>query len=118
MPISPDRMKLYPGGGVRSPEWQAIRRERLLRAGNCCEGTSQFPHCRAANHAPHPKTRSRVVLTIAHMDQDETNNDDENLRALCQRCHNAWDAKSRAANAAITRARKRNQPELFQVIRT
>lgn len=114
MPIHPDRMKLYPGGGIRSPEWQEIRRTILLRAGNCCEGTAQFPHCRAANYEPHPDTRSRVVLTIAHLDQDETNNDDENLRALCQRCHLRWDAKHHAANAAITRARKRGQPDLFR----
>lgn len=33
----------------------------------------------------------RVVLTVAHLDQDRGNNDPSNLRALCQKCHNAWD---------------------------
>jgi hypothetical protein len=28
-----------------------------------------------------------IVLTIAHLDQDINNNTDENLAALCQRCH-------------------------------
>lgn len=28
-----------------------------------------------------------VVLTTAHLDQDEKNNDLKNLAALCQRCH-------------------------------
>jgi hypothetical protein len=33
----------------------------------------------------------RVVLTTAHLDHDPTNNADENLRALCGRCHLAYD---------------------------
>lgn len=28
-----------------------------------------------------------IVLTIAHLDQQPENNEEENLRALCQRCH-------------------------------
>lgn len=28
-----------------------------------------------------------IILTIAHLDQDITNNDYSNLAALCQRCH-------------------------------
>jgi hypothetical protein len=113
MPISPERMKLYPGGSIRSPEWLAIRGRILARAGNCCEGNSLFPECRAENGKPHPETGSRVVLTIGHVDQDEGNNADENLKAWCQRCHNAWDRPHRAVNAAITRSEKIGQPDLF-----
>jgi 5-methylcytosine-specific restriction endonuclease McrA len=47
------------------------------------------------------------------MDQDETHNDPANLRALCQRCHNAWDRPHRAINASITRHRKQGQNDLF-----
>lgn len=39
----------------------------------------------------------RIIFTIAHLDHDPTNNDPENLRALCQRCHNRHDAAHRAA---------------------
>jgi hypothetical protein len=39
-----------------------------------------------------------IVLTIAHLDHDTTNNDFSNLKALCQRCHNRHDAKFRAGN--------------------
>ena len=46
---------------------------------------------------------SRVVLTVAHLDHDIKNNDDQNLAALCQRCHLAHDAQQHATNAAITR---------------
>lgn len=49
----------------------------------------------------------KIVLTIAHIDQDTTNNDDSNLAALCQRCHLRHDAKQHAVNAAITRRAKR-----------
>ena len=64
-----------------SPFWIIIRAKILARAGNCCE------LCGAPNYKPHWKTGSKVVLTIAHIDQDKNNNKDWNLLALCQRCH-------------------------------
>lgn len=96
MPIRADRMTRYPGGSIRSAEWKAFRAEILERAGNRCEGTPQNPDCRAENGAAHPVTGSKVVLTIAHMDHDESHRDPERCRALCQRCHNQWDAPHRA----------------------
>ena len=113
MPISRERMALYPGGSIRSPEWLAIRGRILARAGNACEGTDQHPACRAANGERHPETGGRVVLTIAHMDCALVDHSDANLRALCQRCHNRWDAKARQVGASITRNRKRGQNDLF-----
>ena len=38
----------------------------------------------------------KIVLTIAHLDHDITNNDFNNLAALCQRCHLRYDAKQHA----------------------
>lgn len=29
----------------------------------------------------------KIILTIAHLDHDITNNDPHNLKALCQKCH-------------------------------
>lgn len=46
-----------------------------------------------------------IVLTIAHLDHDTTNNDHANLRALCQRCHLQHDAGHHRRNASRTRAR-------------
>lgn len=50
----------------------------------------------------------RVVLTVAHLDHDEKNNDPANLRALCQRCHLAHDrednARRRRENARSAKA--------------
>ena len=39
----------------------------------------------------------RVVLTVAHLDHQPENCERWNLQALCQRCHNRYDAKTRAA---------------------
>ena len=64
------------------PRWKAISRFiRHYRARNRCEW------CGAENHQPHPVTGSRVILTVAHIDQDKRNNSFFNLAALCQRCH-------------------------------
>jgi len=116
MPISAERMKLYPGGSIHSKEWKAFRAEILERAGHKCEGTPQYPDCRAENYKPHPKTGSKVVLTIAHMDWDESHADPDRCRALCQRCHNSWDAPQRQKNAAITRRKKLPQIDIEDYI--
>lgn len=47
----------------------------------------------------------KIVLTIAHLDQDRTNNDYSNLAALCQRCHNRLDAPYRAMHRRKSRSR-------------
>jgi len=48
----------------------------------------------------------KVVLTIAHLDHDETNHDvkDDRLSALCQLCHLRYDAKEKF---------KRRNPTMF-----
>lgn len=55
----------------------------------------------------------RVVLTIAHLDHDPTNNDPANLRAWCQRCHLRYDRHEHAKNARATRDRKSGQGRLL-----
>lgn len=51
----------------------------------------------------------RIVLTVAHLDQDTTNGARGNLAALCQRCHLNHDRPQHTANAAATRERKRQE---------
>lgn len=38
----------------------------------------------------------RVVLTVAHIDHDESNNDPANLLAMCQFCHLSMDREDNA----------------------
>lgn len=116
MPISRERMKLYPGGSIRSPEWLEIRTRILVRAGGRCEGTPHYPDCRARNGEPHPVTRSRVVLTIMHLNHDPRDNRDDNLKAGCQRCHLTYDAAFHAENAGRTRRSKQPQGDLVDLI--
>ncbi len=51
---------------------------------------------------PNPK-KVKVVLTIAHLDHDETNHDvkDERLKASCQICHLRYDAKEKYRRSLI-----------------
>jgi hypothetical protein len=51
----------------------------------------------------------RIVLTVAHLNHDETDNRPENLRYWCQLHHNRHDAKHRAANAKARREREANK---------
>jgi hypothetical protein len=128
MPIRPDLRILY-----RGPVWKAIRREILARAGNCCErcgapnrtsvlraggwwapvGAMPAEYWRfggrreAVVSIPHRTVR--VVLTVAHLNHDPSDNRPENLRALCQWCHLDHDRKLHLASARRTKARKHGQ---------
>ena len=103
-------------------DWKTrIRPQILERALNHCE------RCGVRNHAHILRSKRngaiyeyyygvddvigfekpvKVVLTIAHLDHDITNNHPENLMALCQRCHLRHDKEHHQANAARTRAEK------------
>ena len=88
---------------------------------NGCDGTGhgdcgavmRAARCEARHAEPHPVTGSQVVLTVAHLDHDTSHNDDDNLRAMCQRCHLAYDAELHQRNARATRRRRRALADLF-----
>lgn len=97
MPIRPENKKLYP------KNWKEIRKDILKRANNKCE------FCGIQNYSEGYRTKDgsfiesvgvqqeadildgekiiKIVLTIAHLDHNPKNNNYDNLRALCQRCH-------------------------------
>lgn len=110
------------------PDWEAISGRIRARAGNRCEecgvdnGTmgrrdrsgrwwTEVELTRAsvseliAAFAAVPNTLSRIVLTVAHVDHDTANNDESNLRCLCQYHHLLLDREQHAYNRAITRKR-------------
>lgn len=109
MPIKPENRARYPR------DWKtAIVPAIRARSGNRCEGSPLYPDCRAENGAPHPVTRSKVVLTVAHLIHDDLETRDlKQLRHWCQRCHNTYDARHRQTNASKTRHMKSGQPDLF-----
>ena len=55
----------------------------------------------------------RIILTVAHLDHTPENCAPENLRALCQRCHNVYDMPHRRKNAAATNRSKKASGDLF-----
>ena len=98
MPIKPENKSRYP------KDWKQIREQILERADNRCE------FCGVKNHTYrlNEKTGNMayIVLTIAHMNEEIENCDPSNLKALCQRCHNRYDARMRAEHARATRHAK------------
>ena len=51
----------------------------------------------------------KVVLTVHHIDFDKSNNREDNLVALCNRCHLIADMPLHIENAKKTRARKKRE---------
>ena len=126
MPIKKENKHLYP------KNWKQIRADILKRADNKCEfcGVDNYAwverdkdgniiHCyigeKGFENTPEMEqfakdmlnNPTKIILTIAHLDQDPTNNDYSNLKALCQRCHNRLDAPFRAKHRAETLAKKK-----------
>lgn len=97
--------------------WDEIsRRIRFERAQNRCE------QCGVANGDIHPVTGAKVMLTVHHKGvpkpdgtpgdrRDKMDCRDENLAALCQRCHLNADRDINIEQALKTKAEQRRQAE-------
>ena len=119
MPIKPENKSRYP------ENWKEISaRIRFGRAKNRCEvcglknysiikrlpnGSFSFP-CQTDWDMIHSRIRNcqsnmseslkyhgftKVILTVAHLDHQPENCEDENLKAMCQKCHNNYDKNHR-----------------------
>lgn len=92
------------------PKWSLIvYLIKFKRAQNRCEW------CGIHNSKEHPITGSKVVLSIAHINQDRTFNRFYNLAALCQRCHLNHDRKQHIFNRKYGRLTKYVCGKLFDV---
>jgi DnaJ-class molecular chaperone len=118
MPIRPENRARYP------KDWKAIsERIRFKRAKSRCEctgecGADHGRRCKARNGAPHPETLSKVVLTVAHLDHIPENCGDDNLKAMCQRCHNKYDAPKRRAGIVERQRLQMADGDLFASVPT
>lgn len=90
MPIRPENRSRYPAN------WKEIVDQVRERSGNRCEGSPDYPDCRAANGEQHPETGSKVVLTTAHLDHVPEHCALSNLKHWCQRCHLHYDREHHA----------------------
>lgn len=134
MPIN---YKHYPAN------WKSeLRPAVLTRANNCCEacGVSNYAVVRwniahggydEYNESPTTYAEAReiwidlmaadeysdwkvIVLTIAHLDHDVTNNALENLKALCQRCHLNYDREDNHRRRRYGKHFERDQLKIFK----
>lgn len=117
MPIRPERAHLYP------PDWKEISERKRKEAGEKCEW------CGLANKAIGYRTRDghfheigpdmydgsqvnsvQIVLTVHHLDGNPANSyDDDNLVALCQKCHLTADMNIHVHNRGVTMDDRRGQ---------
>lgn len=130
MPIRPENKDRYPkdwpqiskaireAAGNKCQKCGAPNGETVLRGCGIFDGTYMLPHgeihdaetgaflglSRGSEYTW--KNAARIVLTVAHLDHQPENCGPSNLRAWCQRCHNAYDAPMRRAG---TKARARQR---------
>ena len=112
MPIRPEDKSRYP------KDWKVISLRIRARSGGRCECQGE-----CGLHPPNPLPRrcverhgeqaqfanGKVVLTVAHLgDPSPENCADDNLKAMCQRCHLRYDQPLHQQNAAETRRKKKN----------
>lgn len=96
MPIKPENRHRYPP----RKEWRHIREQILKRANHQCE------FCGVQNYTV--RMDARIVLAVAHLDQQPENNHSQNLAALCQKCHLKHDEPFRLLHAKETRFQHRH----------
>jgi len=103
-------------------DWPMIsKRIRERSGGRCeCEGecglhrTHPGPRrCEERNGQPAKWAKGKIVLTVAHMNHQPMDCRDDNLKALCQRCHLRYDHEHHQVNARATRRAKKAHAELF-----
>ena len=80
--------------------WKSISRGIRARAMDRCEcmgecGLHHEHRCEERNGQPAKWAKGRVILTVAHLNHIPADCRDENLKALCQRCHLRYDQKHR-----------------------
>lgn len=117
MPLERDR---YPAN------WEEISLSVRERAGWICEhcgkqcrrpGEAWLDFAYSLLHQGRTVVSQRptvYTLTAAHMDQNPSNNDPGNLKALCAPCHLKYDARFLKANR-MAKLERRGQLNLFEM---
>jgi hypothetical protein len=121
MPIRASERIRYP------KDWKAISARIRARSGGRCECQGecglhqpkvvdfylQPRRCEERHGEPAKWAKGKIVLTVAHLgDPSPENCADDNLKAMCQRCHLRYDHPQHMANARATRRAKKNNMEL------
>ena len=117
MPIKPENAGRYP------KDWKSISLSIRERSGGRCEcegecglhRTTPGPRrCVERNGEPAKWAKGKIVLTVAHLNHKPEDCRDENLKAMCQRCHLRYDQKLHQRNAYVTRRKHKAAKDLFE----
>jgi 5-methylcytosine-specific restriction endonuclease McrA len=139
MPIKPENKGRYPANwkeiraailkraGDRCEQCNVLNGDMIVRGIDKDAGTFQrfegdgevyaaddgrvLGRCKASDYCGNRWTK--VVLTIAHLDHVPEHVEEANLKALCQRCHLAYDAEHHAETARATRHARKAIGDLF-----
>lgn len=93
--------------GNQAKDW--VRFDKVTNANGQIEPTSTMTFARLRFFS-----LTRIVITTAHLDRDQANNDRENLAALCQRCHLRHDVIQHITNRRYGRDHAR--PEQLKIV--
>ena len=133
MPIKPELRRWYPF------DWRELSVSiRFRRAGGCCEACGRQHGAMVATidgawldpesgvwrdargrrtalpRAPQVARTTRTILAAAHLNHDPTDNRARNLKALCGRCHLAYDREEHRKRRRITYRLRRAMGDLFE----
>lgn len=108
MPIRASEKARYP------KDWKAISARIRERAEDRCEclaecGLHPWGRCVERQGRKAFFAKGKIVLTVAHLDHTPENCGDDNLKAMCQRCHLRYDREHHAETARATRDAKSGQ---------
>ena len=103
---------IYRGWHEKMPAWR-YQSDTVFECSRCAITGSELPGTTWDDFEKRGEA-VKVVLTVAHLDHHPENCARENLRAWCQRCHNAYDAPMRAAGIAERSRAARAASDMFQ----
>jgi len=121
MPIRRDLKHHY-----QTDDWAWANAQVRIRAGGHCEWCGlkdrDIGYRLLGEWVSHPMDKPlpvntwivRIVLSVAHLDQNPANNDLSNLACLCQQCHNRHDAQYRVHHRIEGLHAKVKQLSLFE----
>jgi hypothetical protein len=113
-PIRAENRKRYP------KDWRVMSDYiRFIRADGRCEcagecGLHQRRRCREVHGHSAKWANGKVILTVAHLNHQPEDCAPDNLKAMCQRCHNRYDTVERRAGIRQRKDALSGQQLLFQ----
>lgn len=99
-------------------DWKAISQRIRDRAQDQCEcreecGLHPWGRCVERQGRKAFFAKGKIILTVAHLDHHPENCADENLKAMCQRCHLRYDRDHHAETRRNTQEQKNKTPRMI-----